>query len=196
MHPYATNSEERSKIPLFIAGIAICLAWLISSVSRNFDIPFWLEVPGTATLYGSLFALFRSYWWRTGLFHVFGVVKVPDLEGEWHGHVTSSFDELAEQHPVTVHIRQNWTHMSVKLVAGSSGSRSVVASIYVADNETVLSYQYENVPNVKAKVTMHAHSGTATLNLTEEGSKLRGDYYSGRDRGNHGELVLTRKRAR
>jgi hypothetical protein len=193
MHPYATNSEERSKIPFFIAGIAICLAWAISLVLRSFALPFWLELPGTATLYATLFALFRSYWWKIGLFRVSGVVSVPDLEGEWHGHVTSSFDESAAQHPVTVHIRQNWTHMSIKLVAGSSVSRSVVASVYVAEDETVLSYQYENVPNANAKKTMHAHRGTATLNLSENSSRLRGDYYSGRDRGNHGELILKKR---
>jgi hypothetical protein len=196
MHPYATNSEERSKIPFFIAGLAIGIAWLISFFVSTTRLPFWLEVPGTASLYMLLFALFRSYVWSVQPLNIIGLVKVPNLEGEWRGHVTSTFDQLAEQHPITVHIRQNWTHMSIKLVAGHSESHSVVASIYVADDETVLSYQYENVPNAKAKNTMHAHTGTATLKLTEDRLNLSGDYYSGRDRGNQGELVLRKHERR
>lgn len=193
MHPYSTNSEERSRIPLYIAGVAFLLAWAIAAlVKMSHAIPFWIEVPGTGTLYALLFAFFRSYWWRWEWLRAVGIVSVPDLEGEWRGHVTSSFDQLAQQYPVTVSIRQNWTHISIYLNTDGSRSRSVVASLYVAEDETALSYLYENVPNVKAKATMHTHSGTASLCATEADSKLAGDYYSGRDRNNYGQIVLRR----
>ena len=130
------------------------------------------------------------------MFRGLGVVKVPDLEGEWHGHVTSSFDAAADQHPVTVRIRQNWTHMAIHLVADGSRSRSVVASIYVGTDETTLSYQYQNEPNVWATPTMHAHNGTASLRLAENESVLDGEYYSGRDRRNHGSIILRRRQRR
>jgi hypothetical protein len=193
MHPYATNSEERSKIPFFIAAVAIGLAWLIARSIKDAHLPFWLEVPGTATLYALLLGFFRSYGWRIHTLHRAGLVKVPDLEGEWHGHVTSSFDQLAEKHPVTVRIRQNWTHILIKLEAGHSESTSEVASIYVGD-ETLLNYQYDNVPNARATATMHAHRGTATLKVSDDFRRLSGDYYSGRDRANHGMIVLTKAR--
>jgi len=196
MHPYSTNSEERSRIPFYAAAFAFLLAWLIATILKDVHIPFWLEVPGTGTLYAVLLAVFRSYLWRWRLFRVVGIVKVPDLEGKWHGHVTSSFDTLAEQLPVTVQIRQNWTHMAIHLTADGSRSRSVVASLYVAEDETVLNYQYENEPNVRATQTMHAHNGTASLRVTDNNRRLTGDYYSGRDRNNHGQITLGRKQKR
>ncbi len=196
MHPYSTNSEERSRIPFYVAAVAFLLAWLIATILNDVHIPFWLEVPGTGTLYAVLLAVFRSYLWKWKCLRAIGIVKVPDLEGEWHGHVTSSFDKLAEQLPVTVQIRQNWTHMAIHLVADGSRSRSVVASLYVAEDETVLSYQYENEPNVRAAQTMHAHNGTASLRVTDNNRRLTGDYYSGRDRNNHGQITLGRKQKR
>jgi len=196
MHPYSTNSEERSQIPFYVGGVAFLLAWLIASILKDVHIPFWLEVPGTGTLYAVLFAIFRSYMCKWKIFRIVGLVKVSDLEGDWHGHVTSSFDKLAEQYPVTVRIRQNWTHMAIHLAADGSSSRSVVASLYVAEDETVLSYQYKNEPNVRATQTMHAHNGTASLHVTDNNSRLTGDYYSGRDRNNHGQIILKRKQKR
>ena len=75
-------------------------------------------------------------------------------------------------------------------------SRSVAASIYVSEAETLLTYQYENEPNSNALVTMHAHEGTATLELGRDPKTLKGNYYSGRDRANRGTLVLTPKEKR
>lgn len=194
MHPYSTNSEERSRVPFFVALIAILLAWLIAALLKQIQLPFWLEVPGAFGLYGLLLAAFRSHLWRCRVFRALGVVKVPDLGGEWRGHVTSSFDAAADQHPVAVRIRQNWTHMAIHLTAGGSRSYSVVASLYVAEDETVLGYQYINEPNVRATETMHAHNGTASLSVTDDNSRLAGDYYSGRDRNNYGHLALERRR--
>jgi len=196
MHPYSTNSEERSQVPFFVALLAILLAWLIAAPLKKFQLPFWLEVPGTFTLYGLLLAAFRSYLWRWRVFRALGVVKVPDLAGEWHGHVTSSFDAAAAQHSVTVRIHQNWTHMAIQLIAEGSRSHSVVSSLYVGEDETTLSYQYQNDPNVRATPTMHAHNGTASLRLAENESVLDGEYYSGRDRKNHGSIILRRRQRR
>ncbi|MGD0922606.1 MAG: hypothetical protein ABSA70_12700 [Terriglobia bacterium] len=181
-------------IPLYIAGVAIGSGWLLASLAHTTQLPFWVEVPGTATLYGLLYGLFRSWGWKMRLFEKLGVVRVPNLQGEWHGYVTSSFDKLAVKLPVTVQVRQNWTHMSIILRSQHSESHSVVASVFVGD-ETLIHYQYENVPKAGAKGTMHAHRGTASVKLSEDGSTLAGDYYSGRDRTNHGALLVS-KRAR
>ena len=48
MHPYSTNSEERSRIYFYVAGVAFLLAWLIASLLKDIhSIPFWIGVPGT-----------------------------------------------------------------------------------------------------------------------------------------------------
>jgi hypothetical protein len=192
MHPYSTDSEERFQIAFALAVIAVGLAWLVALVTGKTHPPFWLEVPGTATLYGLLLGIFRSYIWNWAVLHTASIVKVPDISGDWRGYVTSSFDSLAEQHPVTVRIRQNWTHLSLRLSTEHSDSESVVASM-VMGNQPVLSYQYRNVPRTGAKETMHAHDGTATLNLIDGQRQLSGEYYSGRDRANQGILVLEKQ---
>jgi hypothetical protein len=126
------------------------------------------------------------------MFHTTGIVKVPDISGEWSGYVTSSFDDLAQQHPVSVRIQQNWTHLLVQLTANQSESESIVASMAVEEG-VVLTYQYRNTPKPGAKDTMHAHVGTGVLKLSADRSELSGQYYSGRDRANQGLIVLTRK---
>ncbi|HVB85835.1 MAG TPA: hypothetical protein VNK23_04110 [Candidatus Dormibacteraeota bacterium] len=193
MHPYSTNSEERTTLPFVLAVISIGLAWLLSSIIGKAHLPFWLEVPGTFTLYSILLWAFRSYWWKWRWLHRVGIIKVPDISGDWSGYVTSSFDRLAQHHPVQVRIRQNWTHLMVQLSADQSWSDSIVASIAVGE-ETVVSYQYTNRPKPGAKDTMHAHMGTASLKLSDDHSELSGEYYSGRDRANQGITVLTNNR--
>lgn len=192
MHPYSTTSEERFWVPLACAGVAIGLAWVLVWIAGRTHLPFWVEVPGTATLYGILLGFFRTSMWKWKMFQGPSIVKVPDLSGEWRGYVTSSFDRLAAQHPVSVRIQQNWTHLIVRLNAQQSDSESVVASLAV-DGEVVLSYQYRNSPHQGALDTMHAHTGTAVLRLSSDGRGLSGEYYSGRDRANQGLIVLTRE---
>ena len=125
------------------------------------------------------------------MLHKINFVKVPIISGDWSGYVTSSFDSLAQKHPVKVRIQQNWTHLSVELSADHSESDSVVGAMAVGE-ETVLSYQYMNTPKPGAKVTMHAHRGTAVLKLSSDQRELSGEYYSGRDRANHGIIALTK----
>jgi hypothetical protein len=191
MHPYSTNSEERFEVPLFLAVIAIALAWALTKLFSG-RLPFFVEVPGTITLYAILLAVFRHFVWKNSVLRYLKIIKVPNLEGKWVGYLTSSFDEGAQQTPVMVNITQNWTNILVKLTVPQSGSRSTVGSIFVSEAETILSYQYKNDPNFEALPTMHAHEGTATLEVGKDCTSLTGNYYSGRDRANHGRLVLTR----
>jgi len=174
------------------AGIAISLAWLLSLITGITHPPFWLEVPGTATLYGLLHGIFRSYLWKWRLFQATGIVEVPDISGNWSGYVTSSFDSLAQRHPVRVRIQQNWTHLLFQLSAEQSDLESIVASMAVGE-ETVLSYQFRNTPKPGATDTMHAHIGTGVLKLHDNRRELSGEYYSGRDRANQGIILLTKR---
>jgi len=190
MHPYSTTSEERSKIPFGLAAIAIGLAWLLSLIIGEIHLPFWIEVPGAVTLYGLLYALFRSYIWKWSLLHRIGLVTTPNIAGDWCGYVTSTFDDLAVRHPIKVRIQQNWTHLLLRLSANNSESESVVAFMVVGDG-TALSYEYRNTPKPGAKDTMHAHAGMAVLKLGDDG-ELSGEYYSGRDRANQGIISLMR----
>jgi SMODS-associating 2TM, beta-strand rich effector domain len=193
MHPYSTDSEERAQIPLYIAGLGILLAWLlfqlVTHCLASTRLPFWVEIPGTGAMYAALYTLFQHHCWKWKVFHRFCIVRIPDLEGEWKGSVSSSFDKNAATHHVTVTIRQNWTHIFITLSSSVSDSKSLVAALETRSG-VVLSYQYLNMPKPHAGETLHAHRGTAVLTLSGDGTQLSGEYYSSRDRQNYGALEL------
>ena len=195
MHLYATNSDERYRIPLVIAAVAFLIAWGTSAVLRRsgIDLPFWVEVPSTAGLYGAGYELFKHRVWRWRFLSWLRWVRTPKIDGKWTGVVRTSFDDHAKEHAVTVDIKQNWTEISVRLSSAHSGSHSSIGAITIDDAHNLLSYEYINEPLPGAIDTMHTHRGTARLAISADRGRLEGEYYSGRDRQNQGVLILERK---
>jgi hypothetical protein len=194
MHGYSTDSDEKRVVTLCLAGLAIALAWVSSNLlaTVHYSMPWWVDAPSSMFFYGALYALFDKHLWRHPMIHKLGLVKTPNLAGRWRGYLTSSFDNHAKRHDLSVEIRQSWTQISVFLSTATSASRSCVAVIQVADPEGVaLIYQYENQPLANATRTMHMHYGTAMLRMSG-GTKLTGDYYAGRDRGTFGRISCRR----
>ena len=194
MHGYSTDSDEKRVVTLYLAGLAIALAWASSNVLAfvHFSMPWWMDAPSSMFFYGALYALFDRHLWRSRLIHKLGLVKTPNLAGRWQGYLTSSFDHHTKRYDLCVQIVQSWTQISVLLSTATSASRSCVAVIQVADPEGVaLIYQYENQPVADATSTMHMHYGTAMLRMSG-GTKLTGDYYAGRDRGTFGRISCRR----
>ena len=194
MHGYSTDSEERRVVPLFLAVLAIALAWMSSKFlsAVHLSVPWWVDAPSSMFFYGALYALFDRHLWRSRLMRKLGLVRTPNLAGRWRGYLTSSFDNHARRHDVIVQIFQSWTQISVYLSTATSVSRSSVAVIQASDPEGVaLIYQYENQPLADATRTMHMHCGTAMLRMSDgskDDSSLSGDYYAGRDRGTFGRI--------
>lgn len=192
MHPYATNSTERQTVPLFIAAIAFAVAWAVSAALRRYmiELPFWVEIPSTAGLYGLGYECFKHRLWKLKFLSSLGWVETPHIAGEWSGIVTTSFDEHATQHDISIVIKQNWTDLSVRLKSRYSGSYSVIGAITIDSAQDLLSYEYINEPLPGAVDTMHTHRGTARLKISADRQRLEGEYYSGRDRKNEGILIL------
>ncbi len=194
MHSYITDSTERRHVPLASAVLAVLLSWALNAVltALHVSIPWWIDAPSVAGFYGILYKAFDTHCWRWSVWHITGVVKVPVLGGEWTGYVLSSHDDFAAQHPVQVEIRQDWTRMRVTLQGRFSHSHSIVAAILTeAPDGIVLDYEYQNEPVANAVETMQIHHGTARLTLSGT-SVLQGYYYTGRGRGNHGHVHLSR----
>lgn len=168
---------------------AYLLPYVLSLI--GISAPWWLDVPSVFGFYGIYLALFDRYLWRWPLLRKIGVVQVPVFEGHWEGYLCSSFDGYGQRHRVTVTIYQRWTEISISLKSPTSSSRSLIASItlYPAQGP-VLVYEYENRPKANAQPTMHIHYGTACLNLLCGGTRLLGEYYTGRDRQNYGTMEL------
>lgn len=192
MHPYSTDSHEREQIIFWLAVISVGLAWLLfrSLTAAHLTTPWWLDAPSTMGIFGLEFKLFDKVLWRQEWIHRIGLVKIPDLEGKWHGHIKSSFDQNSNDHEVNVRIRQSWTRFSLLLESANSASQTLIGSLQVKPAEgPVLSYQYRNEPKPGAVETMQIHYGTARLVL-RNASILEGNYYSGRGRQNYGSIYL------
>jgi len=197
MHGYSTDSDERRVVLLFLALVAISLAWLSSKFLAviHFSIPWWVDAPSLMAFYGMLYALFDRYLWRNEFVCKLGLVKIPNLAGCWRGYLISSFDGHAKRHNLVINIFQTWTQLAVFLATATSISRSCAAVIQLGDPEGVaLIYQYQNQPLADATRTMHMHYGTAMLRVSNDGC-LVGDYYSGRDRRTFGRICCRRQLA-
>lgn len=195
MHPYATDSSERKYIPLVLAGLAIAAALGFSRLLARlaFTVPWWIDAPSTMGIYGIMHTLFDKKLWRINLLRQFGLVKLPILEGDWHGTLSTSFDEHASRHDVEVQIKQSWTRIVLSLRGRDSKSHTVAATLLTESFEgVVFSYQYRNEPLPHAVETMQIHYGTARLTLADSGV-LEGEYYSGRGRQKYGSIRLERR---
>lgn len=195
MHPYAVDSDERIHIVFLFAALSIILIWSVQNVLTYFAIflPWFICIPSPFAVFGLLWLLFDRYLWKLPVLHSIGLIKTPDLSGEWHGDLQSSHDEYHKIHPISLKIDQNWTSISLFLHANVSSSQSEVASIYI-DNSTgpVVNYLYLNDPNPKTPETMHIHRGTTTLRYDASKGTLEGSYYTDGKRKNYGEITLER----
>jgi hypothetical protein len=195
MHPYATDSSERKQVPLILAGFAIAAAWGLTRLLMvlDFQIAWWIDAPSTMLFYGIFYTLFDKVLWKIKPLRQFRLVKVPNLQGDWEGTLSTSFDEHAKKHSVDVQIIQSWTRLVLYLRGRDSKSHSLAATLITEGPDgVVFSYQYRNEPLPQANESMQIHYGTARLTLSAAGI-LEGDYYSGRGRQNFGSLHLERR---
>lgn len=197
MHPYATDSNEKKMVPLYLAIISVLapLAGFRALTGLHLIVPWWIDAPSVMGCYGLIHTAFDRWIWRWTLLRRAGVVRIPDLNGTWSGHLCSSFD-LTSQTPVNVDIHQTWSNIAILLTSQHSQSSSIAASLITQNPAGPwLSYEYDNQPAAHATATMHAHRGTASLRLRADNKQcvLDGEYYTGRDRGNFGSLELTKQ---
>jgi len=194
-HPYAINSEERTQVTFFLAVLAVFVSLGLAGLFRRWDWtpPLWIDVSSVPVVFGVLYAFFSRVAWKWGwLRRIVWILSTPVLSGRWRGTVQSDFDgAVGQAHNVEVIIGQDWTHITVRLIARSSKSHSVSASMDVTEDDCVLIYDYLNEPNADAVDSMHMHRGTARLVLVDT-DRLEGDYYTGRDRENIGVIRLRR----
>ena len=193
MHSY--ELEGRATVVVAITGVSVLLVWLlhIGLGAVAFDPQWWLSVPSFAGCYSGLHWLFDRYVWRLGLLRKLKLILLPDLNGTWVGEVKSSYNRDGSAHSVSAVIMQRWSKVVIRLDTENSRSRSISASLRTTDlTNPELSYQYINEPKSNAPGTMAMHRGTATLELI--GSRLEGDYYTGRGRGEVGTVTLSKCR--
>jgi hypothetical protein len=194
-HPYATDSEERTRVLFLLAALAVALAYGIHHALRGLGIlaPWWIDAPSPLLIYGLLGLFFERFFWKWSWLAKVGLVEVPNLSGRWTGVIKGSYDNFSTEHAITVLIEQTWTRMSIQLQSNSSASISSVAGILLHSAEpNILTYQYRSEPKADAVETMQMHVGTTWLKISNDHTTLDGQYYTGRGRQNFGSIRLRR----
>jgi hypothetical protein len=192
MHPFATDSPERKTITLYLIGLAILAAWILNNLLQinGYSIPWWLDAPSPIAIAFIFYEFFDKFFWKWSIFKKLGLVKIPNISGNWEGSLHTS--HMDQEYPVNVTIAQSWTEMCMSLTTDQSESQTRTSSIIVLNSmEPILSYTYLSEPSSRAVGTMHSHLGTGILKL-KTNDKLMGEYYTGRDRLTFGSIQLRR----
>ena len=191
MHPYTTDRSWLGEICVFITTIALVGLASLAATAVAEEPQWWMTVISFGVPFVSVQWVAKRYAWRFALFRRLRLVAVPNLGGQWSGYLCSSYSGFSDQQPITVQIVQRWSELSIILDTQTSHSWSTSAILRTAGlPEAELTYTYINEPKAATDGAMHAHRGTATLRV--EGDKLIGEYYTGRDRGAFGEIVIRR----
>ena len=191
MHPYTTDRSWLGEICVFITTIALVGLANLAATAVAEEPQWWMTVISFGVPFVSVRWVTKRYAWRFALFRRLRLVAVPNLGGQWSGYLCSSYSGFSDQQPITVQIVQRWSELSIILDTQTSHSWSTSAILRTAGlPEAELTYTYINEPKAATDGAMHAHRGTATLRV--EGDKLIGEYYTGRDRGAFGEIVIRR----
>ncbi|HEY1976560.1 MAG TPA: hypothetical protein VGG89_08450 [Candidatus Baltobacteraceae bacterium] len=198
-YPYSTDSNERDTLAYVFAVIAVALAYLLYKIVEafHFQMPWWMSLPTPMPIYLFLRGLFSNCIWRWGLLRRFGIVKIPYLGGQYHGHLWTSHDDHEESYKCDFTITQTWTKIIIRGQFPQSHSFNGVTGISVLDTDVPrLVYEYWNEPASAAIGSMHAHRGTIWFDIRSKDSKvhLDGEYYTGRGRATSGRIEIVRKR--
>lgn len=204
MHTYSTDNDLRPKIIAFLGiGSYIfvrALANVLPELNRTLPYGIELSAPATGLVFTVVYFGFGGSLWDNRLFRAAGIVKAPNLDGEWTGKIQSSFEEgkFNGDHDIEVTIHQTWRKICVELETPKSTSRSLGATILTQQGKPQLTYYYRSEPKYDAPDSMSIHYGTASLKFHSEADAegndvLKGIYYTSPDRESHGQMRLTRE---
>lgn len=197
MHSYATDSNERKIVPLILFVVSVVFAWILHQGLSYWAItvPWWFDAPAVGGFYKLIYRQFDDRLWRTWLVRRVQLVRLPNLNGSWVGHVEPAAGDRAARRDIRVEIAQTWSKIQIAFAGQDSTSKSLMAAVAVENPQgPILSYEFLNEPRANAVDTMHPHRGLATLTLTSssQSETLEGDYYTGRGRETFGRIRLTR----
>lgn len=199
MHEYSIDVDQKN-IVFYIALLSITLSSLLTALigylSESFPIVSVVGPLTAVSIFALLYTLFDKKIWRWKVLKKIGLVKVPDLDGEWEGTFNSSFHNFNKSYPAQFKIEQTWTKICIMGKFNDSKSSSYTSAIKVnAGGGVKVFYSYQNEKNAeKADELFSDHKGYGSLLLNNEENKIEGTYFNNPSNNrNHGMLQLQRK---
>ncbi|QLH83069.1 hypothetical protein [Halosimplex pelagicum] len=203
MHSFSTDQGDRHQRYILI-GVVSTLVYFGGIRLLGPILGLTIGVISTA-----LYIAFTRFLWKWDWLHQHGVIKIPNLNGNWEGYIYTSEDEenIGNEAIVTdgdqrenkvkietnITIKQTWDRIRISLGGAESSSYSRSATILVKEKAwPTLSYNYFNEGGNSGD-DIHPHYGSAMLEYKEEEDKLEGRYFNRPDhRGTHGIIELWR----
>jgi SMODS-associating 2TM, beta-strand rich effector domain len=198
MHEYTVIGHDRKKIyyslALLSGGLSPVLAGWISQASNLTSIP--LIAPSGLAIFGLLFLLFDHVLWKWSLFYRIGIIKIPNLGGQWNGQLISS-KQPQQQISTVVTIHQTYSNIRVRLETQYARSLSLMAAFEMVDPACFnLSYEYlSEYRSQKGDIIRHYGVARIALNTDNDNvdKEQRGYYYTEKNRDAFGEIILERR---
>jgi len=185
MHSYSLDNQIRKIVFSGLGVVSFLLAGYLNNwVSASFPM-FSISF---GVIFGFTSFLFEVFLWKALV--PFG--QILNLNGTWKGQGFSSYKDGAAFETEFM-IKQSFTRIEIFSESAESISNSIVAGLHVDTAAREIVYVYENKPKNTSPDDMTGHDGTQRLRLTDKDT-LKGDYFSGRDRGRTGTLTLTRSK--
>jgi len=147
----------------------------------------FFTIPHVVFLYTVVVLIFRRWVWRWGVFRGW-LVDLPDLDGEWTGHIETTWIDPATglgPGPIEAQltIAQTFSEISCRLRTPESTSESTAALLSKGETngEVGLSYVYSSRPSAQVKHRSEIHDGAALLELKPgPRPELNGQYWTSR----------------
>jgi len=200
VHYLSIETPERKVVPFILAAVAIGITTAIQSIAAalKWYIPSWISSPSAFAIYGLLYTGFENYFWRWSLFRSLGLIRVPNLKGEWNSTMSSSLENFEKEYCGPIFISQTWSRVHIFFNGREAFSHSQSASIvFMGPSRVSFSYVYQSEQRPEFSNNEYLHFGTCRLIgvLGENGiaTSLEGSYFTDKSRNTYGRIKFERK---
>lgn len=208
MKPYGLNIDLRYKFEHRIVILSILLSaflypmalglwskfvekypFISEYISRLDFIGILVSPLTTGILYAVIKWFFKNFLWKINFF--VSILGVPNLNGKWKGNLHSTFDG-GKDVPMTLTIKQDWEKMSCycEFPDTNSVSEALVINLDVSNPSIPkLMFKYQNQSYNSTETFLQPHTGYNELTI--EGDRIRGIYFTNRTPQTNGTIDLT-----
>lgn len=197
MHEYTTNYHDRKPtyyiLAILSSLVGLGVVFLLKAISDVSGI--LIAAPSGIAVFGLLFVLFDQFVWKRPWLYNLGLIKIPDLNGDWKAEISSAATGNKIQAVVKIH--QTYSKIRIHLETNKSDSLSQMAAIDMASpNMFTLRYEYSAEFKRNDAAEILRHYGVTSVKLKSHDHKFlenhAANYYTEQGRDSHGEITFSR----
>lgn len=197
MHEYSLSHHDRKVVYYIIALLSslagIGLGFVVEALRSKSGIV--VAAPSGLMVFGLFFLLFDRFVWKWPCFYSLGLIKIPNLNGDWSAEISSS--ATGEKIMANVKIHQTYSKIRIHLDTDKSDSLSQMAAIEMASPTLFnLRYEYSAEYQRNEAAEILRHYGVTNVRLKSEDHKFSerhaANYYTEQGRDSHGYITFSR----